>query len=298
MSMNTMGEEILANWDKAMLAAKIPNMHKNIEQLIKLMTDGIINQEYDGLQFLFKSGAKRIEAWGNQLNIEAKEQYSRVFSYAIFWMSKKISDKLYSNQQKEKAVQRKIEEIKMLQNSKYIIPLLELLEINGEMTQGKIAEQLKLSTQALSNLLRRYEKYKLWDFEKYGRCNYYYLTNDGKNYLCVVQRKKYKDCSDINQVLTYFIDCFAEEMCEPVPDIDSMIHKMNKQFGNTQAIFGSEADKLVLRKSVRKIRASNRRKEWTLYNFSEEESIIDLEENSYQLMEIEKYLEERKEGFI
>ena len=61
MGMDKKHEKILNNWDKAMLENQIPIMSRNIEQLIKLMVDGILNQEYKELQDLFQLGGKRIE---------------------------------------------------------------------------------------------------------------------------------------------------------------------------------------------------------------------------------------------
>jgi len=88
MSMDNIHEEIMVSWDQAMMTDQIPDLHKNIEQLIKLMTDGILNRDYENLELLFQAGTKRIEAWGNWLNFEVHKEYNRVFSYAIFWISK------------------------------------------------------------------------------------------------------------------------------------------------------------------------------------------------------------------
>ena len=150
MGMDKKHEKMLNNWDKAMLENQIPIMSRNIEQLIKLMVDGILNQEYKELQDLFQLGGKRIEAWGNQLNIDGNEEYWKVFSYASLWISKKMSERLYNEFQKEIDMQKKYEEVKQLKDSKYIEQVLCSLEKRGDVKKEILAKELSLPVQKLS----------------------------------------------------------------------------------------------------------------------------------------------------
>ena len=50
----------------------------------------------------------------------------------------------------------------MLFRSKYLIPVLELLSQNRMMTQHRIAEQLNISSQNLSNFFRRTKDFGFW----------------------------------------------------------------------------------------------------------------------------------------
>lgn len=296
-TINPLNQEILMLLDNAMEASQPANLYQSVEQLMKLMADSIQNQEFENLYFLFQSGAKRIEAWGNRLNIDANENYRKVFFFAAFWTSKKISGKLYDNYLKECDFQKKYEDIKALLNYKNIVPMLELLEMNGELPQGSIAEHLSMSSQALSNFLRRYEKYGLWSHERYGRLNLYRITNDGKNYLLFIQKKKLQDSCSINDILIFFLNCFTDELCKTSPDMENIIHEMNQKFGKSQPIFGNEADKLAIRKSMRKIHHGIKRKQRPKKYFRDDylSPIIDLDDKSFRF--IEPYdLEERVGG--
>ncbi len=297
-------EEVMACWDQAMQANQACDLQKNIEQILNILTDSIRDQEYENLYDLFTNGAKRIEAWGNELDFESHADYYRVFSFASFWIAQKISEKLYAIQQKQRESEKKYEELRQLEHARYIPQMLELLETNGELAQGTIAKYLSLSSQALSNLLRRYEHYHFWEYHKYGKYNYYHLTNEGKAYLGTIQQKQIKECSTINHLLLDAIDCFAEQIWKDAPDIDFMIHKINKQLCSTQAVFGNEADKLAIRKSIRKVRMYNRRRERRLNSRNREEDsrfgsvlglVYDIEERDYCFHDIEEDLEEGKE---
>lgn len=285
--------ELMISWDKAMLENDIPALKKSVEQVIKLMTDGVFKKQYENLYFLFQSGTKRIEAWGNGLNIDAEKIYCKIFTYAIFWMADRMSEGLYNNYLIEDRTKKKFEEVKQLRKSKYFYPMLELLEVNGELPQGAIAKHLSVSTNALSNFLRRNEKYELWNHVKYGKYNYYHLTSQGKDYLALYQKKEIeKDNNSINTVLIFFMNCLADEMGEAAPDIENILHKMNKKFGKEQAVFGSEADKLAMRRTMRKISNTTRRRERkkmlemelskrNYHPYAISKGIIDLDENSY-----------------
>jgi len=179
-----------------------------------------------------------------------------------------------------------------------MLPLLELLEVNGDLPQGTIAKCLSMTTQTLSNFLRRYEKYKFWRCEKYGRHNFYYLTNEGKNYLHTVHKTRYLQQTDLSRILTEMIDCIADECCKPAPDLDAVIHHMNQRFGTSQVVFGNEADKLVIRNSMRKLCFSGRYRERTRSHHKNDLSVFDLEEDGFRVMEEDDYREDWKEDYL
>ncbi len=298
MGMDKKHEKILNNWDKAMLENQIPIMSRNIEQLIKLMVDGILNQEYKELQDLFQLGGKRIEAWGNQLNIDGNEEYWKVFSYASLWISKKMSERLYNEFQKEIAMQKKYEEVKQLKDSKYIEQVLCSLEKRGDVKKEILAKELSLPVQKLSELLERTEQYKFWNRRNVGNYIYFSITSEGKQYLHVASHKQYQAENNINHIVLFLIDCIVEESCKPYPSTDHIIHKFNTKYGNTQAVFGNEIDKLIIRKSVRKIRNNNRRREWAMDYFLEEgdDLMNGLDKRYSALKKYDDYLWEQKGG--
>lgn len=244
---------IMTAWDKAMQNSSITELQRSVEQVVKVMTEGIFKKQYAELNSLFQGGTERIEAWGNYLEIDLNEEYQKIFTYAVFWTADRISEKLYNSYLIEDKAKKKYEEVKQLRSSKYFYPMLELLAKNGELPQGVIAKRLSISTNALSNFLRRNEKYQLWKHVKYGKYNYYHLTNQGRNYLSLYQKQEIeKENNNINEVLIYFMNCFADEMEQEYPNIENILHKMNIKFGKTQAIFGNGAEKIALRKAVRK----------------------------------------------
>lgn len=298
MDMDKKNEKFLNNLDKAMLESQIPTLRKNIEQLIKLMVDGILDQEYKELRDFFQLGGKRIEAWGNQLNIDGNEAYAKVFSYAVFWMSKRMSDKLYDGFQKEADMQKKYEEVKHLKDSKYMEQVLCLLEKKGDMKKEVMASDLSLPIQELSDLLERMGQYNFWNYRNVGEFAYFSITGEGKQYLRAVSHKKYQSEKSINHIVLSLIDCIVEESCQPDPSTDHIIHKFNKKFGNTQVILGNEIDKMVIRKSVRKIRISSRRKERAMGYLLEfnDDSTNGLDKKYSALKKYEDYLKEQKGG--
>lgn len=248
------GGEIMANWDKAMLGGDAFTLKRSVNQVMGILSDELFRRQYDSLYFLFQSGSRKIEAWGNCLEVDDHEMYRKIFAYAIFWMAEKISGKLYRRCLAETGTRGKYEEVnKEIENSKYLNTILDLLEKNGELSQGAMAEYLSVTSNALSNYLRRNEKYGLWDYNRIGKYNYYHLTGEGKGYLAAHRQESIKAECDISTILLYYTECLAEEMEEDVPDIENIVHKMNKKFGGGQAVFGDGADKIAMRRTVRKL---------------------------------------------
>lgn len=182
-------EDIMSELLNSILVNNITELHTSIEQGIKVMTDGIANNQYENLYFLFHNTSDKIEALGNLLDIESNPEYCKVFTYAIFWTMGRISDKLYNCYLLENSIQDKYEEVKLLRKSRYFHQMMALLEKNGELPQGVIAQRLSVSTNTLSNFLRRNEKYGLWEHKRYGKYNYYHLTGQGKDYLYYINNK-------------------------------------------------------------------------------------------------------------
>jgi len=248
--------EMMTSWDRAMEAGDRSALREIVDQVIRIMSDGIYDKRYGDLYFLFQSGAGKIEAWGNLLDIDTEDSGCRIFAYAIFWMAHKMSKELDQRHVSESSANEKYEEISAgIRNTKYLNVLLELLNEHGDLPQNAIAAHLSISSNALSNFLRRNEKYELWDHKKYGKYNYYYLTDQGKKFLSSCQERKIeKDSNNVKQLLLYFLECFADEMEKDFPDVESIVHKVNKKLGGGKAVFGDEADKLAIRKAMRKIK--------------------------------------------
>lgn len=289
--------EIMAKWDKAMLEGNVSAMQNSVEQVVRILKDGIMNKQYENLHFLFENGAERIEAWGNLLGIDSDTDCCKVFTYAVFWMAQRISEGIYESSLLEEQIQSKSEEVKQLRKSKYFYPMLTLLEKNGELPQGIIAQHLSVSTHSLSNFLRRNERYGLWEHIKYGKYNYYHLTDQGKSYLTLYHKQELlKDNTDLSSVFVSFMNCLADEIGESVPSVENIIHRINKKFGSERAVFGSESDKIAVRRVVRKINfyARRRERESSLgfegtYGFYENTdvtaAIIDIGENNYNIVD-------------
>ncbi len=289
-------EELMKTWESAMQANEVSLLKKNVEQVLKMMADAVFHHGYEELYGLLQSGARQIEAWGNYFGIDENETYCKVFSFSVFWTAKELSEKLYNKCQLEDEKKAAYEEAKVLRSSKYFFPMLKLLEENEELPQGAIAQQLSVSTHALSNFLRRNEKYGLWGWEKYGQSKYYHLTGKGRLYLQVALQRTIQEDGDISQILVYFISCLADELEKPVPDVDNIIHKMNKEFGEKQAVFGNETEKLAIHRGIRRIHSSVKRRERKQESFfvhRELRESIEWEERDYVLgkQEIEAGLE-------
>lgn len=256
------GGEFISKWYGAILGNNMTTLRDSVEQGIKIMIDGIADDQYENLYFLFHSASDKLEALGNLLDIDSNIEHCKVFTYAIFWALDKISDKLYSRYLSESSIQNKYEEVKLLRKSRYFYQLMELLEKNGELPQGALAERLSISTNALSNFLRRNEQYGLWDHKRYGKYNYYYLTGQGKDYLALYRRQELMNNNDsISSILRSFMDYLADEIEAIRPNVENISHKINKQFGNGQVLFGSESDKLAMHKTIRRINCHVRRRE-------------------------------------
>lgn len=301
--------EIMVKWDRAMLQGDVSALQNSVEQAVKMVKDGIVSKQYENLYYLFQSGAEKIEAWGNLLDIDSNQDYCKVFTYAIFWMAERISEDIYHNFLMEEEIEQKSQEVKLIRKSKYFYPMLTLLEKSGELPQGAIARNLLVSTNSLSNFLRRNEKYGLWEHIKYGKYNYYHLTDQGKSYLTLYRRKELlKENATINSLFVSFMNCLADEIGESVPSIESIVHRINKKLGNGRAILGSESDKLAIRRVIRKINSYARRREWEsslryerAYGFYDNAvstgMIIDIDENSYIIGET-YYNKMKKDGML
>lgn len=289
---------VMNNFNEAMKKNEIGLLQENVEQLLKIFADGSFHQEYEALHDLFQTGAKRIEAWMSQLDLENDERAYKAFACSAFWSVKVISDKLYQKSLAEEKKEQIYEEAKALRKSKYFYPILELLEENGELSQKAIAQRLGISTNTLSNFLRRTKEYGLWDYVCYGKYHYYHLTNIGKAYLQVAQQKKLRESDKIAEILRYYTSCLADEMEKAVPSIDHIVHNVNEEFGKGQVVFGNEADKLAIRRAIKKAcdNAGRREQVWMRMGvgYSRYRSLElmadDIEESYFLEAEIERLL--------
>lgn len=187
MGYDLLDEKIIKLLDNVMSDNNISSLQKNIDQIIEIITDEVFRQQYKSLYYLFQNDTKKIEAWGNKLKINTLEDF-KIFAYAVFWMANTMSSSLYKHFLEEEQKNKEYENAKTLRKSKYLYPVLDLLEKNGELPQKAIAENLSISTNALSNFFRRNKKYGLWDCVTYKKRNYYHLTIQGKNYLESLQK--------------------------------------------------------------------------------------------------------------
>lgn len=254
--------ELIANWYVSLQEEEASALQKNVDKLLLMVKDEFIHGRYAQLNEMFQLQRKKMEAYGNLLDIDSSVNHRRIFSYAVYWGLDRLTEQMNKALVREQEAKKAYEEAERLRRVKYLYPMLELLDQNGELPQGTIARKLDISSHALSNFLRNNRKYGLWEFEKQGKYNYYHLTKRGSDYLRVHQKENIDTSKEgIQEVLQFFLSCWSEELDQKVPDIENIFHKMNRRFGKTQVVFGGAGEKAAVRKVMHKIERRKQRVE-------------------------------------
>lgn len=279
--------DLMENWNQAMNSCDAQMIRKMTQRFVQIVRDGVFGQQYEQMHDLLCSSQRQLEAWGNLLDFDRNTEYYKVFSYTVFWTIDKVAEELYQTYQKKALIENMENQVKQLRKSAYLYPVLQFLAERGEAAQGDIAKHLAISSNSLSNFLRRNEKYNLWQHEKYGKYNYYFLTGTGKKYYKNYYHKEMmtKPLSIQNAMLS-LLDSISKELNESSPDVENVFHRVNERLGSSQALTGNELEKAMLRRVFRKIERKRRMEE--LYDmgssdYGTEPEIYDLEPEQYTI---------------
>lgn len=284
-----MRTELSASWNEAMKSDDIRNIQKITDRLIRITLDGISNQQYEQLHELMGNNAKKLEAWRNSLNIDSNIEYQKVYAYTTFLLTASITDKLYREYQNQRSTKELEVELKKLRRSEYLYPMLELLSQKGEVSQGEIARHLNITSHSLSNLIRRNEKYGLWNHQKYGKYNYYFLSAQGKRCAEAYHKKQIETSPDnLHSVFAVFLDSILLESNEDTPDSENVLHRINEKIGRSHSVVGNELEKVLIRRILRKMERQERTQQ--IYfdtNHYIRNDIYDLGEREYTIHDME-----------
>lgn len=278
---------LMEYWNNAMNGCDIQTIQQMADRFVQIMKDGILNQQYDHMHELLCSNQRQLEAWGNILKIDESPVNYKIFAYAIYWTMERLAEELYQMHRKALQIDGVEAQMKQLRKSSYFYPILQLLAERGEVAQGEIAKHLNISSHSLSNFLRRNEKYQLWQHDKYGKYNYYYLTNTGKQYFKMYRSKNVMTKpSSLHSVTITLLEAILKELNEHDPNTENVFHHINEKLGTSQAILGNELEKTLVRKIFRK--TERKRKEWEMYytdilEYEEEQQIYDLDQEQYKI---------------
>lgn len=132
---------------------KFGNIQKSLTKVIKLESDL----------------CRRIR----QLNIFEDTRLNETYNIAIL----KTFIAIIENQDDDQADNLKNELFEISQNTN-LRKLLSILYQNDGINHGELAERLSISKNALTNMIKKTEKYKLYTTEKNGRYKYYYANNN------------------------------------------------------------------------------------------------------------------------
>lgn len=275
---------LIKNWNNVMNGCDIQPIQRMADQFVRVVREGVLGQQFEQMYELLCNNQRQLEAWGNILKLDADVKSYKIFLYAVYWTVEKLADELYEEQKKLLQIDEINTQINQLRRSTHFYPILHLLAERGEVSQGEIAKYLNISSNALSNFLRRNEKYHLWQHEKYGKFNYYFLTSTGKRYYKAYYNKNVMSkAPDIHALTIFTLEALLKELNVPEPNADNLFHYVNEKLGNSQSILGTELEKVIVRKIFR--RAEQKRRENELYyaDILQEQQIYDLEWDEYKI---------------
>lgn len=275
---------LIKNWNNVMNGCDIQPIQRMADQFVRVVREGVLGQQFEQMYELLCNNQRQLEAWGNILKLDADVKNYKVFLYAVYWTVEKLADELYEEQKRLLKIDEINTQINQLRRSTHFYPILHLLAERGEVPQGEIAKYLNISSNALSNFLRRNEKYHLWQHEKYGKFNYYYLTSTGKRYYKAFYNKNVMSkAPDIHALTIYTLEALLKELSAPEPDADNLFHYVNEKFGNSQSILGTELEKVIVRKIFRRAEQKRRENEMYYADILQEQQIYDLDWDEYKI---------------
>lgn len=275
---------LIEYWNNAMNGCDIQSIQQMANQFVRVVKEGVLSQQFEQMRELLCSNQRQLEAWGNILKLDADLKNYKVFVYAVYWTVERLADELYKAQKSLSQVDEINARINQLKKSNHFYPILHILAERGEVSQGEIAKYLNISSNALSNFLRRYDKYHLWQHEKYGKYNYYYLTNIGKQYYKVSYGKDVmSNAADMHALTIYTLEAVLKELNVNEPNVDNVFHYINEKLGISQPILGDELEKVIVRKIFRRAEQKRREQEMYYADILQEQQIYDLDWDEYKI---------------
>ncbi|MBP3505978.1 MAG: winged helix-turn-helix transcriptional regulator [Lachnospiraceae bacterium] len=128
---------------------------------------------------------------------------------------------------------------------RYIYMILGVLYVNGPISSGRIADELKIERHNLHNAMRRANKFKLWTKRQSGRNVIYQITYKGEEaYLLYKQKQIMNNSPSFTKVINLLLNLISDNMTEPHPDVNSIIRKLNSELKFTA--FSSPMTKIII----------------------------------------------------
>lgn len=226
-----------------------------VSQIIDIFVDAISNHVSSSLWDSFKNEGMRMEALANYLGIFEDQEKMRVYYFAaiktIIDLDCRISAKWNE--------QSLVEEYKKY---KYLYPILKLLNDYPMLTQGKIAQELGISKNALANTIKRTEHFQLWTVSRRGRNQFYMITEKGKRAFTEYHKMEIKTSDgQFSNVLLTFLKALDIELCADKPDTEKIIWAIDRKYGQGSNIMDSCHGKQQLQEFLYKHNHIQRRRQ-------------------------------------
>lgn len=202
----------------------IEKISYSADYLLKLSVDAISTDSCQKFKEMFQYDEKKIEAMINYLQISESIDKQKIYYFAVI---KTIMDmnSLLVEIEEETIWQKKYA------NYKHIYSVLGVLFSYNVLPQGKIAEKVNISKNALSNFFRRTNSFGLWQKKQYGRNNYYTITAKGKKVFENYNRARISNDKEKNQdYVSYLLTLIGDEMQKEHPSADYIIHEINCKY--------------------------------------------------------------------
>lgn len=246
-------------------SGSVSNMSDTADNLIRILTDAIINNTIEKTWKVLKSETKKFEALTNYLEIYNSTEKQKVYYFAVMKTVIEINGLL-----NEKTTEQNY--YKKYTNYKYIYPILQQLSITNTLSHGRLAECIGISKNSLSNFFRRTNEFGLWKAEQHGKKHYYTITAKGKRvYKEYALQEIAENNSKYVKVMTDFLDLISSELENRVPKSENVIKSMNEIYGEGMSIFSSDVLKLKLRTLfIKREIGIRKRKEREVFRTSEE----------------------------
>lgn len=219
-----------------LIAQSEQSLSRRADKLMRTFTDAVMKNTLPETWQIHRAMLSQTEALVNQLGILQSEEKQRIYYFASIKTIMELGDVLCIAMEENDELQR-------YRQFKYIYPVLGILVKSGSMPLCRIADELNISRNALSNFFKRTDAFYLWNMKQYGREHYYTITAKGKkaykNYHLQEQIVNKKETYET--VMINVLDLLAKEMRKGRPDFSNILHSMNKKERRGIAVFSSEA---------------------------------------------------------
>lgn len=199
------------------------------EQLKDILVQSIRNQTISDLFPSFSINEQKMEALDHLLGIFQKEEHQKIYYYAIIKTIVIIFQEAGTELKKQ-------EQYGTFFRYKHLVPVLELLSQNRMMSQHRIAEQLNISSQSLSNFFRRTKDFGLWKKKTVDKNSFYLITAQGKEVYRYYQLSE-STTGNIEQILTTAFSLLKSELESSAPNPEHIIHALNAKYGKRCSLF-------------------------------------------------------------